>query len=649
MGTIKISARTFLVIGIVLLCFSCNRKTPNLVNNPGFETGNGDNPDGWVISSPRNFTNFIAGLDENESRSGKRSYKISWPSHIRRVSITLSKEEPIAIDPQKNYILSFWYRTNGFNDYPRAGSASFRVICEETPSVRYSKAIYTSDRWKHYHILLDNMPHDANNLELSFSASVNTEGTIWFDDIEFREATGMDVAFFERWRRQPVPEITGGAGNRSFEATGLYRVEKTDDRWWLIDPEGNPTWAIANSATLGSTDRPVSQTEWFRTRFGTTSEEIYESMYNIFVECGFNSLAGWSHDIYGRISKERAGAGQPYMPMTRVLGLNSALRDPGAYARDRDGNLKDRSGHQVPDPFNPHWRRAARERAEETIPAYRDEPWFLGWYVSNEMDFTQLYRYIWAGYSSREFIKRLESRYKTIDALNKAWTSPLGSYQYASFNEILADKPEPVEWDDPLWADFAEFERHMMKEYIDFTIDLVRELDPGRLIISNRINLGPMPEIYRTIDLYAKYDIVCMNIYPDNNRIGFKPGELEIMKKLYEGTGRPIMIGEWSVPAIDSDLYAFGEDPLGRPLDWSWPQVLRTQKERGEAYDICIKQLASLDFMIGAHWFITFDVDTPERRSNRGLMNRDFQLYRDLTDAMTKANYDIKRDLGIKW
>ena len=188
-----------------------------------------------------------------------------------------------------------------------------------------------------------------------------------------------------------------------------------------------------------------------------------------------------------------------------------------------------------------------------------------------------------------------------------------------------------------------------MKEYIDFTYNLVKELDPNHLVISNRLNLGPMPDLYRTLDLWGKYDIVCMNIYPDNNIMGFNQGEIDIMKTLYNGTGRPVMIGEWSVPAIDSKLYEFGVDSLGRPLDWSWPQVLRNQKERGEAYEICVKQLASLDFMIGAGWYRTFDVDTTNRRANRGIMNRNFELYRDLTDAMKKTHADIKEDMRLKW
>src|SRR5690606_1252543 len=185
-------------------------------------------------------------------------------------------------------------------------------------------------------------------------------------------------------------------------------------------------------------------------------------------------------------------------------------------------------------------------------------------------------------------------KYSSVESLNRAWTSRERRFTYATFDDVLTDKPEPRSWDDPLWEDFLAFERRMVSEYIDYTYALVKELDPNHLVISNRINLNPMPELYRTIDLWSKYDIVCMNIYPDNNMIGFNAGEMEIMRKLYEGTGRPVMIGEWSVPSFDSGLYGFEKDSLGRPLDWSWPQVLRTERERAEAYEICLKQLVSL-------------------------------------------------------
>ena len=625
----------------------------NLIQNPGFETGEGKNPADWKITIPSNSNSCEAGIDDKEFHSGRQSYKISGIWTYPRRSIYLKTEKPIPVNPQKKYLLNFWYKTEGITEYPESFSAQFTVECDNTPTVRYDKKIYNSNQWQQYFILLDNMPPDAKQLTLSFGFNITTKGSIWLDDVEFREATKPDIDEFEQWRRQPVPEVVGKTGNKSFNASNYFRVEKADDRWWIIDPYGIPTWGISIAGTRGrmpDCNNPAESILSFFGEYGTTSSGINEKLYSFFMDdCGFNSFAGWSADEYAQISKERFKSGKPYMPITRVLGLSSASNDSNVFAKDRDGNLLNRSGHEVVDPFNPEWRKLAKEKAERLISVYRGEPSFLGWFVDNEMSFDELFRYIWAEYSSKEFISSLEKKYKSIDNLNQAWTSRFNRYQYLTFSDILADKPEPKEWNDPVWIDFAAFERLMMKEYIDFTYNLVKELDPNHLVISNRINLGPMPDIHRTIDLWGKYDIVCMNIYPDNNKIGFNPGELEIMRKLHQGTGRPIIIGEWSIPAIDSKLYEFGQDPYKRQLDWSWPQVLRTQKERGEAYEICIKQLASLDFMIGAGWFITFDVDTPERRANRGILNKNYELYHELTNAMKKAHDDIKNAMELKW
>jgi hypothetical protein len=637
----------------LLLIISISSTSQNLIINSGFEFGNGTNPEGWIISIPGNVNSCQAGIDSMEFHSGIQSYKISriWTSP--RYSVSLKTEKAIPVHAQKKYLLSFWYKTDNIEEYPEAFSAQFMIESKNTAAIRYVKKIYNSNEWSQYFILLDNMPSDAKQLTLSFNVNITTKGSIWFDDIEFSEASQATVEKFEKWRRQTVPAVTGRVKDKNFNATGFYRVEQDSDRWWIIDPEGLPTWAFAIAGTRGrqpskKNNHSLSPSS-FLSKYDTTVAQINEKLYNLFIDSlGFNSFAGWSANEYGQISGKRFNSGKPYMPMTWVLGLSSASDNPEVFAQDRDGNLLNRTGHEVVDPYNPEWRKKAREKAERLIAVYKDEPWFLGWFVDNEMSFDELYKFIWAEYSSKEFIKSLQKKYITIDNLNQTWTSSFGEYMYKTFDEILKDKPEPKEWDDPLWTDFASFERQMLGEYIHFTYNLIKELDPNHLVISNRINLGPMPAIHRTIDLWGKYDIVCMNIYPDNNKIGFNPGELEIMKKLHEGTGRPIIIGEWSIPSIDSGLYEFGTDPYGRPLDWSWPQVLKTQNERGEAYEACIKQLASLDFMIGAGWFITYDVDTPERRANRGILNNNNELYRELTNSMRKAHNEIKKEMGLR-
>ena len=369
-------------------------------------------------------------------------------------------------------------------------------------------------------------------------------------------------------------------------------------------------------------------------------------LFDKFVSWGFNSYAGWTADEFAIITEERYQNEQDYFPMYRVLSLCRMGEDKDYYAMNRDGKMKD-GNHSFADPFNPVWRKEARQKALDQIPAYRDKPWFVGWYIDNEINLDDLFTYVYAEYSGKEFIKQLQNKYQKIEGLNQNWTSPFGQYDYASFEDILNDKPVPKDWDDPLYKDFTDFERVMVKEYIDFTYDLVKELDPNHIVISNRINLGPMPELYRTMDLWGRYDLICMNIYPQNLLFGFAPGELDIMKRLHEGTGRPVIIGEWSVPAIGPELYSFGVDPYDRPLDWSWPQVVRNQEERGEVYHACMMQLSALDFMVGAGWYKPIDVNSPVRRANRGLINGNFEPYEVMVDSIKETNLTIKEKMNL--
>ncbi|MCK4856054.1 MAG: beta-galactosidase, partial [Bacteroidales bacterium] len=385
----------------------------------------------------------------------------------------------------------------------------------------------------------------------------------------------------------------------------------------LVNPEGRATWAIASMGEIpgnkhGNSDYKLA--DWFINEYGENRLEYARMQYELLESWGFNSFAGWTVGEFAKISSEKHKKGENYMPLYRVLNFSIMGPDKDYYVKDNKGNYKGVHGHSFPDPFNPQWRRDAREKAESSVREYRDKAWFAGWFMDNEIDYSSLFMYVWGDYSAKEFIRFLANKYKDIKDLNKAWTSKFGSYNYDSFDDILNDKPEPFEWDDPLFIDFTAFERIMMGEYINYTYDLVKELDPNHLLISNRLNLGPMMCLHRTIDLWSRYDVICVNVYPQNLFIGFSKGELEILDWVHERTGKPLIIGEWSVPAMDSELYDFGDDPFDRPLDWSWPQVMKNQSERGEAYRTCMMQLASKPYMIGAGWFKVLDVNSTTRR-----------------------------------
>ena len=624
--------------------------TGNMILNPGFESGLGENPEGWtkVAFSDENYQHhpltYQLGITTDNPHSGNAAYKIGrvWAQQWIRVGVIADQE--FSISPAKKYYLNFWYRTSGIDEYTLPFAVRFEVRRNNHNSLRYERNLSTSAGWREAHLILKNLPDDAYGVQVSVAMRIRTKGDLIVDDFIFREADSADIAVYEEWRRQPLPEPVGFAGNVNITGNGYFQVAQGDNRWWFIDPAGNAKWAIGVLAEYpGSTGNgSPALYDWARANYPDRISYC-RMQFGLLKEWGFNAYSSWTGSEFADITGERYDSGESYFPVYYVLSL-SGRGDKDYYARDRSGNMKG-PGHAFPDPFNPQWRQDARTRAESKIPLYKDKPWFAGWFVDSEADFNDLFRYVWADYSGAEFIDFLEEKYVTIDSLNNTWTSSFGTYNYISFNTIANGKPEPADWDDPLYADFTAFERIMMNEYINFTYGLIKELDPSHLVLSNSINLGPMPSLHRTIDLWSKYDVVCMNIYPQNVMFGFAPGEIELMEKLYRGTGKPVLIGEWSVPAVDSDLYSLEDDPQDRPLDWSWPKVFMTQAERGEAYKTCMRQLASLDFMLGAGWFKTLDVDSPTRRANRGLINTKHEPYAGLVSAIKETNNYINKRL----
>jgi hypothetical protein len=61
-----------------------------------------------------------------------------------------------------------------------------------------------------------------------------------------RERGAEEAQALARWPAEsPKHDRFGGLeGGASFRATGFFRTERRDGRWWLVTPEGNPFFSI---------------------------------------------------------------------------------------------------------------------------------------------------------------------------------------------------------------------------------------------------------------------------------------------------------------------------------------------------------------------------------------------------------------------
>jgi len=176
-----------------------------------------------------------------------------------------------------------------------------------------------------------------------------------------------------------------------------------------------------------------------------------------------------------------------------------------------------------------------------------------------------------------------------------------------------------------------------MKTYIDFTVDIIRKYDQEHLIVSNRFALSTraraLEEVDDFIDLFGRYDIVCTNLYARSGG-SYVPDQMALLDYLHEKTGRPLLIGEFSFHANESNI----------PLDRWGDKIVATMKERGEAYERTMMSWSHLPYMVGAHFYKWCNGYGPVGRyrgRNAGIVNDQNQPYQPFVDMVTETNYRV--------
>jgi hypothetical protein len=281
------------------------------------------------------------------------------------------------------------------------------------------------------------------------------------------------------------------------------------------------------------------------------------------------------------------------------------------------------------------WRDRLTEQITREVQTFVGRKNFLGYFLDNERE--------WDAQGVFEFYLRLPNdtpgsrafstyirRYydDEISRLNAEWGTA-----YVSFGQIAASSP-PTPYPRamrrgimPAWR--TEVATTYYRRYIDTT----RALDPHHLILGIRYRGIPARDLF--IALSPLFDVNSINDY---NRYGhLKP----IYDELYQATGKPIMITEFS----------FAGFPHPGHLSELFIDVYR-QDQRGLGYYKYVQQAARAPFMVGMHWFMWMDyaeeaVATggypypPDR--NVGLVSNDENvIYEELTRWVTRANREVE-------
>jgi len=401
------------------------------------------------------------------------------------------------------------------------------------------------------------------------------------------------------------------------QASGFFRTEKIDGKWWLVDPDGRLFWSHGVCCVTFNSSTPTEERKnWFADFPGDAPEfkpfvhkadqvvhghykwrkpecfdfvranlfrkygpdfakEILPITHGRLRSWGLNTIANWS-DIELCQQKKT-----PYTAVTHYWSR------PIAGSEGYWG--------QFVDVFDPKFSVAVRKELDKHVGKAANDPWCLGFFIDNELAWGDETSLALATLKSppdqpakRAFLDDLKKKYESIEKLNAAWKT-----KHASWDAFLAAKTPP---DVKIArADLEAFTTHLAETYFSTCRDAVKAIAPNQLYLGCRFAwVNPL-----AAQAASKYcDVIAYNLYR-KTVADFKPI-----------ADKPHLVTEFHFGATDRGVFHPGLVPM------------KDQNERAEAYRAFVRGALTHPHFVGTHWFQYQDQPT----SGRALDEENFQI-----------------------
>lgn len=338
---------------------------------------------------------------------------------------------------------------------------------------------------------------------------VEYPGKIHSDD-ELREYAKKEAA---SWKPRPADWNKYGGYNPgpTLKATGFFRTEKYNGKWYLVDPEGKLFFSLGiSSITWWHGEHASGRDHYFERRpeyapavNRTVLRHIKEGSiiqwgtgfpYKVFEKrldsWGVNTMGVWCNPDMMKKWK------RPYTPVIMHF------RKEGTF------------GHGARDGFDPAYANALRHEMTTNLGWTLNDPMCIGYFVTNEIYFGP--EGTWAAQIMlkpasqpgkivfRDFLKK---RYGTVARLNKAWGK-----KYQSFDQFLTDPKAPVT---PAGKqDLTEFSAILIKKFFEVSRKVIKECAPNHLFMGNRFQMSAGASYGYLAKLFPEYvDVASYNCY----------------------------------------------------------------------------------------------------------------------------------------
>ena len=385
----------------------------------------------------------------------------------------------------------------------------------------------------------------------------------------------------------------GGFTTLKSTATGFFRTEKINNRWWVIDPVGNAFIVKAvNSIKIGTS--PNNKIA-FDSIYKTGDNWIFQT-YQQLKNIGFNSSGSWSEvELIRNMNETR----KTHFVSTTQLNI---LSD---FAKTKEKKSANGEMSVLAYIFDADFETFVKNKCSK-LEAIKNDPNLLGHFSDNELAFQDNLIKKFASINDKRnpaylFLKKWLNE-NNVDSLN--------------FTKVQSE----------------QFSAAVGNEYYKIVAVNLKKFDPNHMYIGSRIHAAVKDNTYFLNSMDKYVDIASINYYGFWNLS-------EKHKKLFST--------QLTKPYFITEFYTKGEDSkMGNITGAGW--LVKTQNDRGNHYqNFCLHLLKEAN-CVGWHWFKYQDNDPEDKLadpsnndSNKGIVNTRYQAYNVLTDKMKQINEQV--------
>ncbi|MDZ4198713.1 MAG: hypothetical protein U1E27_05430 [Kiritimatiellia bacterium] len=420
-------------------------------------------------------------------------------------------------------------------------------------------------------------------------------------------------------------------------ATGFFRTEKADGKWFLVDPSGRLFFSHGVTCVdYGNVTFVEGRESWFESL--PTRDRAAAGLYMAYSGAKpghpYHGKTAWTFRFglanilrkYGADGKrafaERTTQRLPSWGLNTIgnwsqLEIKKMGRIP--YTANRTTSGKPLGGGFI-DVYDPQFRENFRNAMAADADRSLGDPWCIGYFVDNELpwspDATRIALITLAAPETQPakhvLITRLRQKYRDIQALNSVWETSHPSWEALRASTVPPDREKAR-------GDLEAFTEAYAERYFGTIREVFREFAPHQLYLGCRF-AGENTLVARVAARYC--DVVSFNVYAET------PSE---HANLYGIGDVPVIIGEFHFGAPDRGVFFTG---LGDAAD---------QADRARKYRAYVRDVLRHPRIVGCHWFQYQD----QPCTARALDGENYQVgFVDIADTPYPELIEAARDVG---